>query len=212
MTSNGGDLKQHTVSILLVFCVLTLFMADEARAQTFMGTVTEDAFCDLPGTFCCNQCSMADPLDLAITGADPAASGDATITLEVYGDVNDLDEILVVTLEGFSLGTILNNNPGDDDFDHPTDQGTACEGSYLAQATVALSDLMPIIADGQIEMTLTPDQENNDIEGCEAPREYVTFTIEYPTGGVPTMPVVGLAILVAVLLVLVGYRLRRQRV
>ena len=211
MSSNVGDLKRHAGTILFLCCLLTLSLAGEAGAQTFTGSVTEDAFCDLPGTFCCNQCSMADPLDLAIPGADPAATGDATITLEIFGDVNDLDEIVVVTLEGLSLGTVLNNNPNDDEFDHPNDEGSACEVPYLAQATVALSDLMPIIADGQIEMTLTPDQENNDIEGCEVPREFVTFSIEYATGGVPTMPKAGLLILAAVLLMLVGYRLRRQR-
>ena len=211
MTSNGVDLKRHAGTITLLCCLLALGLVSEARAQTFTGSVTEDAFCDLPGTFCCNQCSLADPLDLSIAGADPAATGDATITLELRGDVNDLDEILVVTLEGLSLGTILNNNTGDDPFDHPTDVGTGCGASYLAQATVALSDLAPIIADGQVEMTLTPEQENNDIEGCVDPREFVTFTIEYPVGGVPTVPRAGLVILAFALLLLAGYRLRQQR-
>lgn len=207
MNRRIGDLTRSPFRKSALFCLLTIALTGAAWGQVFTGSVTESSFCDLPGTFCCNQCSLADPLNLSITGADPAASGDATVTLEIRGDVNDLDEILLVTVEGFSLGTILNNNLGDDLFDHPTDVGTDCGASYFAQATIPLSDLTSIVADGQIDTNLRPDQENNDIEGCLDPREFVTLTVEYPVGGVPTVPKIGLLVLAAALLTLAAYRL-----
>jgi hypothetical protein len=154
-------------------------------AEPFSGSTTLAAWCDVANSPCCDECDNAPPLVLSIVDADTNADGDGTLTLSISGDLDDIsDEILTVTVEGLSLGTIFNGNPNDDDFDFPGDRPDDCTVATLS-APLPLSALSGIVADGRIDITLTPGQTGSDIndEGCDGMNdEMVTATVEYPVG------------------------------
>ena len=174
---------------LTVVLVMVLSMTpgagcnEDASEDPFSGSVTQAAWCKVANSPCCNNCAGAPSLVLSIPNASTRVGGDGTITLQISGDLDDnTDEVLSVFVEGLALGTIFNGNPADDQFNSATDSPSDCTLTTVS-ATLPEASLAGIAADGRIQITLTPNQTNNEIEddGCDgASDETVTITVEYP--------------------------------
>lgn len=174
----GGVVLSITfATVLFVGC------GGDGSEEPFSASATQPAWCDVADSPCCNNCAVSPALVVSITNASSSVGGDGTLTLEISGDLDAGDEeALTVSVEGLALGTIFNGNPADDQFDHPTDSIDDCTLTTIA-ANLPAASLTGIVADGRIDVTLTPDQGNNDIEdeGCDgADDETLTVTVEYP--------------------------------
>ena len=82
--------------------------------------------------------------------------GDATLSLTLDGDFNSTFENAVVTLDGFSLGKVVNGNTGDDDFnfangDDP-DPDDDAGSPFTGTATILNANIAPRIADGGVQI------------------------------------------------------------
>lgn len=76
---------------------------------------------------------------------------DATFTFTVKGDLFASYENVEVSVDNFGLGTALNNNSLDDDFDFFLDFGL--DYFWLTgSATIAMADFAPLIADGFLDV------------------------------------------------------------
>jgi len=195
------------IPLILALLLFPLLNETATLAQPFTGSVTEDQWCDLAPSPCGADCANSSPFTLTISDAPPNATGDATITLEFLGDMdNPTDENLTVSVEGFEMGMITNGVPDDDLFGHPTDYVSDCAPVTIS-GTIPLASLDSILVNGNIDVTFTPDQVNNDIEagGCPDPRETMTVTVQYPLQGVPTLPLGALALLVCTLMLIGVY-------
>lgn len=98
------------------------------------------------------------------------ATSDATLTLSIAGDFDFPGENAIITVDGFNLGTILNRDGSDDlfNFDFNGEDNVRITSSpsnvtdfnelVTSSATISLIQLLPIIADGQIVISvLTSD-------------------------------------------------------
>ena len=97
------------------------------------------------------------------------ASSDAVLALSFTGDYNGYTENATITLDGLGLGTVFNEIGADDrfayDFDGTDDvprnpngfadwNDTDFNFLYTSSATITLAELLPIIADGQLLLTI----------------------------------------------------------
>lgn len=83
--------------------------------------------------------------------APTTISGDATIFFSVQGDLNYYTEYVDISLDGFSLGRVFDNNTGNDPFNVPGDIGSYSLKS--ASATIANADFAGLIADGLLNLS-----------------------------------------------------------
>ena len=183
-------MKQRRSFLPLTFFLLVFMLGCSSNTPTgsggpFSGEVVQAAWCDVLPTPCCDQCAGSPSLVLAITNVDKNSTGDGTLTIEIAGDIDeDSDETLAVSVEGLSLGVLFNGDPDDDEFNVPGDTTTDCTLT-TAVATIPASSLSGIVADGEVVVTLTPRQSNNDIEdaGCgdtgTSLDETITITLDY---------------------------------
>ena len=152
--------------------------------EPFSDSVTLTGWCSLQPSPCL-QGAGAGPIPLQILGAATGVGGDGTLTLTISGDLdNDDDETLHVEVEGIDLGILFNGDPADDDFDLSVDTPTDCQ-PITTTAVLPEAELRSVVADGVIQITLTPRQDFNDIDdpGCDDADEVVTATVEYPVSG-----------------------------
>ncbi len=152
--------------------------------------------------------SNVDGIDLVFNlGVPTTIVGDATLALTLDGDFNQSNENALITVDGFSLGTVLNDNTGDDDFDFAN--GDDPDGSSQAgnpdtgTATILNADIAPLIADGAVQIIVN----TSPFVGFSLTT--VSGTLSYETGVVPEPSTVilfgtGLAGLVA-------WRMRKGR-
>jgi len=182
-------MRLRTPALAAAFAMMTAGCGDDgegpqapAGPTEYTGTVSLVSWCDVSPSPCCNNCPGSPSLELMITGADPAVAGDGMLTIVIAGDLDDpVDEFLSVSVEGYNLGIVFNDDPGDDAFDLATDHTDDCTPSTL-NAVIPQAQLELIAADGVVEITLTPGQVNNDIEdvGCPDPDvETIAVTIRY---------------------------------
>lgn len=80
-----------------------------------------------------------------LVGLPTAISGDMTIDMSWHGDVDSgASESFVFTIDGVSIGTVCNNNAGDDPFNHPTDVCT------FPAFNSGVATIAPLLADGAL--------------------------------------------------------------
>ena len=87
--------------------------------------------------------------------------GDAIITLNIKGDFNSSHEWADVTLDGFSLGRVLDNNTANDPFNFTNDQGSY--SALTGSATIANSDFASLILDGLLNLSF---QTSSGVNCC----------------------------------------------
>ena len=78
--------------------------------------------------------------------------GDAILTFSVRDDLNSSGEYIDVSIEGFSLGRVFDNNSANDAFDFASDQGKQYSSLHTGSATIANADFAPLIADGFLNL------------------------------------------------------------
>jgi hypothetical protein len=165
--------------LLLALCLTACEETVVESLVPFEATGTIVAWCSLQPSPCLDGVDAA-PFVLAIP-VRPGVASEGTLTLTVSGDLDDpVRETLRVRLEGVDLGVIVNNDPSDDAFDHPTDMGVDCE-TITMTAEISVVDLVSIVADGLLELTFSPPGSESDIDlpGCADSDEIVSATIEY---------------------------------
>lgn len=78
--------------------------------------------------------------------------GDASFTFSVSGDLNWKREYVDVSIDGYSLGRVFDNNPANDDFDFAGDRGNQHKRILTGTATIANSIFADLISDGALEI------------------------------------------------------------
>ena len=159
--------------------------------------------------FCATMAGFCDGLQtFAFTFAVPklAASG-ATVTIEAFGDFGASHEAFSVSVESFSLGTLLNNDETDDLFDGiHLDAGDRYDefgiGAVSGTAFVPLGALAPLIADGELSVLFTPFSSRiDDLTYIYGTEEFISLQISFdepsqvplPAGG-PLLALAGLGL------------------
>jgi len=79
--------------------------------------------------------------------------GDAIITLNIKGDFNSVSEYADVSLDGFSLGRIFDNNTANDAFNFTFDVGNQHQSIMTGSAIIANSDFASLILDGLLNLS-----------------------------------------------------------
>lgn len=78
--------------------------------------------------------------------------GDATFMFSVRGDLDWSREFVDVSVDGFSLGRVFDNNSGNDAFDFARDRGNQHRSTLTGTATIANSVFAGLISDGALEI------------------------------------------------------------
>ena len=78
--------------------------------------------------------------------------GDATISVTLNGDLNLSSEFVDITLDGFSLGRVLNDDESDDPFNFPNGDDVAAGVNTTGTATIANVDFATLIVDGFLNL------------------------------------------------------------
>jgi hypothetical protein len=155
---------------------------NSAKPKSHTGSVTQDAWCKEQPSICCDECIVEGSLVLTISGASTTATGAATLTIDISGDLDDTaSEFLHIMVEGADLGTVFNGNSGDDEFDLPGDTAVDCTPTTM-HATIPETVLAGIISDGMVVVTVTSGPGSGiEDEGCpDTNDETITVKISYP--------------------------------
>ncbi|EBA15814.1 hypothetical protein RSK20926_14324 [Roseobacter sp. SK209-2-6] len=78
--------------------------------------------------------------------------GDATFTFSTRGDLDHVSEYVDVSIDGFSLGRVFDNNSSNDDFDFAGDSGTQSSSTHTGSATISNAVFASLISDGFLNL------------------------------------------------------------
>lgn len=139
------------------------------------------------------------------------AFSDAIFTLRIAGDFdnNDASESVTISIDGFSLGTIFDNNVGNDLFNFASDDYVGSHSNYVfmtSTATISQANWASIIADGLITITF---DLSSGVNCCSDPHAFTSGSISF-TSTAPK-PVSTTGSLALALLGLAGIAVRRKR-
>ena len=109
--------------------------------------------------------SLADQT-ISFTGLNPNATSAATITFSVLGDFDFFIENIVLSVDGFSFGTWLNDNNSDDIIDGADNIGNQYAFPIKDTATVPLVNLTPLLLDGQLDFLFDYSPSVTDFIGA----------------------------------------------
>ncbi|MQY43262.1 VPLPA-CTERM sorting domain-containing protein [Epibacterium sp. SM1969] len=82
----------------------------------------------------------------------PTVIGNATFTFSVRGDLNWFGEYVDVSIDGFSLGRVFDNNPRNDAFDFYRDRATQQTELHTGSATIDQSVFANLVSDGELNI------------------------------------------------------------
>lgn len=122
--------------------------------------------------------------------APTSITGDATITFTVNGDLDWVGEYIDITLDGFSLGRVLDNNSANDAFDFAGDIGNQSSSNLTGTATIANATMAGLIADGFLNLSFN----FSSAVGCCGSVNLLQGSISYNTAVVP-LPATGLLLI-----------------
>lgn len=123
-----------------------------ADSGAYSDTVREDGNLFYPNT-----------VSLSFTGVDPAAAGDAVLTIRAQADLGATSEFLTLDIEGLFTEDVFVNDGNEG-------------GIGTTMVTVPMSDLAAIVADGTVDMSFTASYEVNDFGPT-----FVEVELAYPT-------------------------------
>jgi hypothetical protein len=153
--------------------VLLLFAGSQSASAVTL-SATESEFCSTQP----QVCSSAGSFNLSVATPTSALS-DATFDVSLFGDFDSSIEFFTISVEGFDLGSFLNNTPGDDLFDNASfnDTGNQYSSTSTATAIIPQATLNSIIADGFFTATFTTNNTYiNNLSAGEFAAYDVTFT------------------------------------
>lgn len=157
--------------------IISLALGSVAMAQPFSGSVTNSDWC------VGNPCGA---FTETISGVPTAATSDATFNIQIQGDFSfPSSEFVDIVIEGVTIGQ---HNPGTGD----------CGGLGTEDFTIPLSSLSGIVADGQVDIDITPGSGVNDF--CNPVEVTLTITYEADAAAAPATSTTGLLILVALVM------------
>lgn len=82
----------------------------------------------------------------------PSVNSDATFTFSVRGDLDWRHEYVDVSIDGYSLGRVFDNNPNNDAFDFARDRGTQFRQLHTGTAVIEQSVFAGLVADGELDV------------------------------------------------------------
>lgn len=132
-----------------------------------------------------------------------SVASDATFTLKLWGDFEQTNENVAVTLEDLDLGVVLNNAPDDDSFDYSTTYSKFSWSSFQwittvvqdggkwyteleGVTTIDRADWANIVSDGVVDISL---QASNDTYSFAASGD-ISYDVPEPT----SLAIFGLAL------------------
>jgi len=152
------------------------YAGQEAQAAPFAAETTILDFCGGSDAGCAGLTKI-----LAIEGV-PTPTGPGLLTLTLFGDfANPFTETVDVSVEGVSLGRLLDLMPANDAFDNAAfdDLGNDYLFEIVTSATLDLATLAAIAADGRIEVSLGLGAGVGDLSGMFPRQEFLRAAISY---------------------------------
>jgi len=152
------------------------YAGQEAQAAPFAAETTILDFCGGSDAGCAGLTEI-----LAIEGV-PTPTGPGLLTLTLFGDfANPFTETVDVSVEGVSLGRLLDLMPANDAFDNAAfdDLGNDYLFEIVTSATLDLATLAAIAADGRIEVSLGLGAGVGDLSGMFPRQEFLRAAISY---------------------------------
>ncbi|MEW6995422.1 PEP-CTERM sorting domain-containing protein [Colwelliaceae bacterium MEBiC 14330] len=128
---------------------------------------------------------------------------DATFTLDIAGDLDSSYENVAITVDGYSLGVVFDNNPNNDIFDFSGDNYVGNHSNYITMtgvATIAQTDWANIIADGLVTIAF---DLSSAVNCCSDPHAFTSGNISYDVPEPSTLAIFALG--------LIGFGARRLK-
>ena len=146
-------LHSHLFVVLLA-CAGVLGLATTSQAIPIDQTITKND-AQLPGSPLIDQ-------TISFNGLNPNPTSAATITFSVRGDFNATSENVLLSVDGFSFGTWLNDNLTDDMIAGPAnDVGNQYVSILTGTAVIPLMTFSGLVADGSLDFLFNYSGVNN---------------------------------------------------
>jgi len=142
-----ATLHLHVLAVFLA-CAGVLSLSTPSQAISIDETMTKNDAALGPS----DGGSSLPAQTISFTGLNPNPTSDATITFSVRGDFNGDFENVLLSVDGFSFGTWLNNNLGDDTITGPAnDEGNEYLSVLTGTAVIPLATFSGRVADGTLD-------------------------------------------------------------
>lgn len=122
------------------------------------------------------------------------AFSNGTFTLNIRGDFDTNLEYVNVNIEGFDLGRLFDNVPGNDLFDFATDKGTQYGSSVTTSAIIPFANLASILSDGIFKITYTLGPQVNNLQNGEFLNASISFENASAVPEPTTLTLLGLGV------------------
>jgi len=181
------SIKKHLrAAVTAAFCAV--MPAAGALAAPYSGSVEVTEYCDLGICW-----PTAGSFSLQLTGTPTAAVGPGTLTVEWYGESDQVIEWLLISIEGISLGRLANGDPSDDRFggvgnhgpdgwDMMYDEGV--DPLISVTATLTEAELLAILSDGVVNFFGVFGYDVDDY----GVGEYVRLTLRFEAPEAASVP------------------------
>ncbi len=171
------------VFIAFLACAGILVLSTTSQAISIDETITKND-ADLGHS----DGSMLADQTFSFTGLNPYPTGDATITFSVRGDFGIfLDfENVVLSVDGFSFGTWINNDDTDDEIAGPAgDVGDEYGSVLTGTAVIPLATFSGLVMDGSLDFFFDYSGDVNDLVGFEG---FASVQVQYEARDTAPIP------------------------
>lgn len=161
-------------------CLLVLGFTSTSQAIPIDETITKNDV-QLPGDPITDQ-------TISFLGLNTNPTSDATITFSVRGDFNTFFENVLLSVDGFSFGTWLDENLANDMIDGPAnDEGEDYSSILTGTAVIPQATLSGLVADGNLNFFFdySPDVHNF---GGPSRLDLAQVRVQYEATGTAPIP------------------------
>ncbi len=200
-----STLHSH-VCVVLLTCAGVLGLATTSQAIPIDQTITKND-AQLPA-----GSSLTDQT-ISFSGLNPNPTSAATITFSVRGDFNIPEENVLLSVDGFSFGTWLNTNLGDDTITGPAnDIGNQYASILTGTAVIPLGNFSGLVADGSLDFLFNYSNIVGNANPSSGLLDLAQVRVQYEAAG-PAVPEPGTIFLFGSGLVgLAAWRYRKNSV